>query len=609
MSVKDYLPEVFVELKYATVDNFTGQKIYTFQNAYLRYGTVKKLEAVCQILAAQGLYIKIWDAFRPTAAQFRLWDVCPDPNFVADPTSGFSSHSRGNTIDLTLVDADGRDLEMPSEFDDFSLLADRDYSDCTEAAAHNAALLQTLMEENGFRPYFKEWWHFSDTVEYPVSDFAPCETSRWYADCREFISLRSGAAFTDSVMTCIPAGAAFTLLGWDGDFALVRFQNQQGYVHGGYIQPERDSVELWEANCEEYISLRTAPGGSRVIARIPAGETFTLKQLEGKYALVRYGSLDGYVLTSYIRPVNNDMPEIVKAASVYTYEQMNEDLALLAAEYPELAKVISIGISEEGRDIPALQIGDPEAGHHILLQGAIHGREHMTAWLLIALAENYLANGPKYGAGICFHIIPMANPDGVVIAQGGILNAAGTAIYESDKALNHTSCDAAHYAEMWKANALGVDINRNFSSGWDAVRSRSGPSSQQYKGSEPFSSAEARALRDYTMRYPFGATLSFHAHGSVLYYEYGDREPVNTLSHSLALAMEKSTGYIPTDSEGLDGAGYKDWCMDAMGIPSLTVEVGCSEAPLAERELYCIFERCRDILPIAAEWLMRNSQT
>lgn len=166
--VLDYIPTATQELMYATEHNFTGVVIYDFRETYLRWGTVKKLKLVSEDLAELGLYLKIWDGFRPVSAQFVLWEVCPDPTYVADPNKGHSSHSRGNTIDVTLVDADGVEVEMPTGFDDFSPLADRNYSDCTESAANNAQLLEILMEKHGFSGYYGEWWHFSDTTTYPV---------------------------------------------------------------------------------------------------------------------------------------------------------------------------------------------------------------------------------------------------------------------------------------------------------------------------------------------------------------------------------------------------------------------------------------------------------
>lgn len=172
--VKTYIPDIIVELKYATTDNFTGEKIYEFSDAYLRYGTVKKLAEVQKELRADGMGLKIWDAFRPVSAQFRLWEVCPDATYVANPNNGFSSHSRGNTVDVTLVLIDGSEIQMPTGFDDFTHLANRDYSDCDATAANNAIILENMMIEYGFNAYSGEWWHYSDTDRYDVEkSFVP----------------------------------------------------------------------------------------------------------------------------------------------------------------------------------------------------------------------------------------------------------------------------------------------------------------------------------------------------------------------------------------------------------------------------------------------------
>lgn len=171
----DYLPSAREELAYATEGNFTGQQIYDFYNAYLRYGTVKKLAPVCAELEEMGLGILIWDGFRPVSAQAALWDICPDARYVSHPVTGTRAHCRGNAVDLTLVYLEtGEKLEMPTGFDDFSALADRNYSDCTDAAAENARLLEDVMKKHGFKPYSAEWWHYTDTESYPVAeDFEP----------------------------------------------------------------------------------------------------------------------------------------------------------------------------------------------------------------------------------------------------------------------------------------------------------------------------------------------------------------------------------------------------------------------------------------------------
>lgn len=237
VNVAWYIPDIVVELRYAGSDNFTSVPIYGFQDAYLRYGTVMKLNKVCEELKEHGVYLKIWDAFRPASAQFKLWSIYPDPNYVADPNRGFSAHTRGNTLDVTLVDSQGKELPMPSGFDDFSDAANRDYVKCSEEARQNALLLESVMENNGFQGYWGEWWHFTDTYSYEVEKvFDPAEISIWYPKCNEFITLRKKASAYSEAVDEIRVGYSFTVLGYTDQFAMVEFNGQRGYVLRKYMQ-------------------------------------------------------------------------------------------------------------------------------------------------------------------------------------------------------------------------------------------------------------------------------------------------------------------------------------------------------------------------------------
>lgn len=540
--IADYIPTAKIELPYATVNNFTGNRIYDFTDSYLRYGTVKKLMKVSEELERKGLGLIIWDGFRPVAAQAKLWEICPDPTFVSHPVTGKRTHCRGNTVDISLYDlATGKDVAVPTGYDNFTAYADRDYSDCSEQAATNARLLEQIMKKNGFTAYFAEWWHFADTVDYPVDEY-----------------------FNPAIPT------------------------------------------TWAANCNEYISLRKTPGG-KVITRIPKGGIVELQSWDDKYAKVSYNGLEGYVLTNYIMPYDDTYfskcLDTVKPTNQYTYSQMIDDMNKLKKQYPNVVTISSIGTSEMGRDIPVILIGDLDARYHVLLQGSIHGREHLTAWLLMAMADYWLDHGIMGYGNVCYHIIPMTNPDGVIISQTQSLSDAQHQIYLSDKKNGYTTQDESTYASTWKANGQGVDINRNFLSGWESIDDRTGPSSERYQGAKPFSSAEAAALRDYTLKYSFDATISYHTAGSIIYYEYGNKEPVNSESKSLAKTVNKVSGYSLANSVGIDGAGYKDWVMDELGIPSITVEIGVDETPLALREIYSIFVRNYCTLPAIARWL------
>ena len=166
--VVDVIPGIYTDARYASEDNFTGRAIYEDSTVYLRYSTAHKLAKVQESLNSLGYSLCTWDGWRPVAAQFALWRACPDPVYVANPFSGVSGHCRGNTVDITLVTLDGESVAMPSDFDDFSSLADRDYSDVSPEAAENARLLEELMTAAGFRPYSAEWWHYTDNDAYDV---------------------------------------------------------------------------------------------------------------------------------------------------------------------------------------------------------------------------------------------------------------------------------------------------------------------------------------------------------------------------------------------------------------------------------------------------------
>lgn len=230
--VAELIPGVCTDAKYASTDNFTGSVIYGSDEIYLRRGTAQKLAQVQSELAQEGLYLCIWDGWRPVAAQFALWRACPDPRYVADPFSGFSNHCRGNTVDLTLVTAEGEPVEMPSGFDDFSALADRDYSDVSETAAGNARLLEAAMTEAGFTGYYAEWWHYTDVDGYPVCESLGPQQSACTVCTSALLSAPEDGA---RELAEIPIGAELVLLDSLGGFALVRCGESYGYLPAGCI--------------------------------------------------------------------------------------------------------------------------------------------------------------------------------------------------------------------------------------------------------------------------------------------------------------------------------------------------------------------------------------
>ncbi len=168
----DYVPGIVVELRYAGSNNVFGEAVYKSSRAQLRRGTADLLKAAELEFEQNGYHLKIWDAYRSTNVQYILWEKMPDVRFVVDPHRSFSYHSRGAAVDVTLVDEQGRELIMPSDFDDFSSRANRDYSDVDRAAAKNASYLEEVMKRNGFKSIYNEWWHFADreAEKYPVAE-------------------------------------------------------------------------------------------------------------------------------------------------------------------------------------------------------------------------------------------------------------------------------------------------------------------------------------------------------------------------------------------------------------------------------------------------------
>lgn len=161
-------PSILVDLRYATENNFTHQVVYDFTTAIARTGTAEKLAAASALLRPEGYRLKVWDAYRPVRAQERLFEVYPDPTFVAKPNPNFS-HQKGVTFDLTLCDAAGNELEMQSAFDDFSERAHRDFAR-TRLQEHHYQILDQAMVQAGFTGYSNEWWDYRDTA---MDDYQP----------------------------------------------------------------------------------------------------------------------------------------------------------------------------------------------------------------------------------------------------------------------------------------------------------------------------------------------------------------------------------------------------------------------------------------------------
>ena len=164
-------PTLRKEIRYATAKNFMEEVLYDDDRCFLRPETAERLVAAHRELQKEGLGIKVYDCYRPLSVQKRMFARFPQPGYVADPAKG-SNHNRGAAVDCTLVDRDGKELEMPSDYDEFTERAHLAYDQAPERQLANRAKLQKVMLAQGFTSITMEWWHFDapNAAAYPVLD-------------------------------------------------------------------------------------------------------------------------------------------------------------------------------------------------------------------------------------------------------------------------------------------------------------------------------------------------------------------------------------------------------------------------------------------------------
>ena len=175
-----------LDIRYATSRNFTGKVMYPVARCLLRRDAALRLIRVEQKLRTQGYRLIIFDGYRPLSVQKKFWNILPDERYVADPAKG-SRHNRGAAVDVSLADLAGHPLAMPSEYDDFSEKAHRDYAGASLEAQKNCARLVAALTEEGCDPFPTEGGRFDvpGWERYPVSDFSLEEFKGMKADMRE----------------------------------------------------------------------------------------------------------------------------------------------------------------------------------------------------------------------------------------------------------------------------------------------------------------------------------------------------------------------------------------------------------------------------------------
>jgi D-alanyl-D-alanine dipeptidase len=179
--LKNLLPDLRTDWRYATKQNFTGEILYQNPDAYLRKEAADQLKMVDDSLKKMGLGLLIFDAYRPYRVTLAMWKIVPDDRYAANPANG-SGHNRGIAVDLTLVNRSiGAPLPMPTDFDNFTDSAHHDFQTLDTIVLQNRTLLKGVMEYFGFRALSTEWWHYAlpEPRRYPLMDIRFRKMKKW----------------------------------------------------------------------------------------------------------------------------------------------------------------------------------------------------------------------------------------------------------------------------------------------------------------------------------------------------------------------------------------------------------------------------------------------
>ena len=309
------------------------------------------------------------------------------------------------------------------------------------------------------------------------------------------------------------------------------------------------------------------------------------------------------------------------ASGMYTYQKMESDIELLKQRYEGVTSD-SIGTTTDGRNLYRIVIGSRDAKKKILVVGAIHAREYITAPLVMRQIKEMLdkrEDGDKSLDEICIEYVPMVNPDGVTISQSGI---NGLNKEESKKKLQEIIDSWSEWGlkenqdkynwflNKWKNNLNGVDINHNFpTQGWsNRADSRKRPCNEFYKGGSVGSESETQYLITLVNNENFDAVLNYHTQGQIIYWS-NQHASADVLAKDRAMAdiVAAYTGYklVAPEADGSKyGTGFKDWLDWEKGIPNVTVEVGIGTSPVPETQIESIWQQNTGVLPDIVKYIL-----
>lgn len=283
-----------------------------------------------------------------------------------------------------------------------------------------------------------------------------------------------------------------------------------------------------------------------------------------------------FVISLFLSPTGIRAQSVVEADQMYSYEEMEKDLFHLHDQLP--IKLQSIGKSENGRNLWAAKLGNGEKS--LLFVGAHHGREWMTTILLMKTLEKYATayeQEKQLGSystqlldEVSIWFVPMINPDGVSIQQGNLACLSFTeklAVWQMNKYRFNWV--------RWKANAKGIDLNRQYPAGWDEVKvEETSPSYQFYKGRKPSEAMEVQALLAFTRKIKPLLAVSYHTSGREIFWYYHNKREHLLRDYELAKKTAQLTKYeLSVPENHAIGSGFTDWFITEFERPAMTLEL------------------------------------
>ncbi len=307
------------------------------------------------------------------------------------------------------------------------------------------------------------------------------------------------------------------------------------------------------------------------------------------------------------------------SAREYSHADMVSDLETLAKAHPTRFSYYEFGRSVLGRALYCAKLGNPNAPKQILVSAGIHGREYLTPLLVMKQMEFYLTyydtgdyNGFTYASlfeEYCFYVVPMTNPDGIMISQEGISTVMNTSLTEAIRTAYYADFKAGYtdattlneYLKIWKANANCVDLNRNFDARWSEIETGMyRKSHKNYKGTAAASEPETRAMAALTESLPnVQAVLCIHSQGEVLYWDCGQRGSLRDRTLAFTENLSHRNGYRVVNEQNND-ASFSDWCALEQDLIAVTVETGMGTCPLEIDQFAAIWSDNYDLFALSA---------